>query len=383
MPMFNTYLMVDWSAAASPANWPPGADSIWWAAVQDRREVLEKGKRKERIPPSETIVAHERTRSSAIAHITDFLQKEVQKKRRVLVGFDFAFGYPCGFAERILDEETTEKHPALGVWEWLAARIRDDKDNANNRFCVAAELNEAIRQRCKVKEREVEGPFWGRPRGQDPGVPTKNPYAKKRVKWVLPFRERRVTEGFTKGQKLGDTVWHLFSGSSVVGSQSLVGLPHLETLRQTPMLRAHTEVWPMETGFKMPSAEHGEPRIVIVEIYPSLLGKTVEQYKVDREIRDRAQVRLNALAFSLLGEQSECIGKLFLGPEGERFKKNEEFKKKLKDIFGKEETPADACERIKAEEGWIFGYGYKEELSSVLKGHFQAQARRHQAESGA
>lgn len=348
MPMFNTYLMVDWSAAASPAGWPPGADSIWWAAVQDR------GKGKKRIPPSETIVAHERTRSSAIAHITDFLEKEVATRgRRVLVGFDFAFGYPCGFAKAALGQELTEES-AQSVWQWLATRIRDDDKNANNRFRVAAELNAAIQRRCSV-----QGPFWGRPEGQDPGVPTVNPYADGRADWELPFRERRITEG----RGVGDTVWHLFSGASVVGSQSLMGLPHLEELRRRPTLRDEIKVWPIETGFGVPSAENGEPRIVVVEIYPSLLRKAVEQYAGSREISDRAQVRLNALAFSLLGEQSGGLDELFVGPTDN-------------------ETAAAVRKRIASEEGWILGFGHEKTLLDLLDDHFRAQARRHQAGRG-
>lgn len=362
MPMFDTYLMVDWSAAARPAKWPPGADSIWWAAVQDR-EVRERGEKKKRIPPTETIVAHERTRSSAIAHLTDFLQKEVDKKRRVLIGFDFAFGYPYGFAEAVFGEEKGSEYSASHMWQWLAARIRDNEDNANNRFCVAAELNKVIREHC-----QVQGPFWGRPAGQDPGVPKTNPHAKKWKESGLPFGERRVTERSPDGRTVGDTVWHLFSGASVVGSQSLMGLPHLETLRRTPTLEAHTKVWPMETDFHVPSAERNTPQIVIVEIYPSLLGKAVEQYQGEHEIRDRAQVRLNALAFSLLGEQPGRLDCLFLGPKS----------KKVERVIGK--TPADVCEKIRTEEGWIFGYEYKAELSSALRSHFQTQARRHQAD---
>ena len=69
--------------------------------------------------------------------------------RHVLVGFDFPFGYPKGVAEHLIG-----KASALPLWGRLAGRIEDEPNSANNRYDVAAEINEAY---------SGIGPCWGRP----------------------------------------------------------------------------------------------------------------------------------------------------------------------------------------------------------------------------
>lgn len=346
MSMFDTYLMVDWSAAASPANWPPGADSIWWAAVQGGHE---------------TVVAHEQTRSDAVAHLTRFLKREVDKERRVLVGFDFAFGYPSGFAQKVTGEDSSIK-----VWEWLSNKVEDDDRNGNNRFSVAGDLNEIVKRECDVED----GPFWGYPEKKgrpNPGVPTHDPYKGDSL-WPdrFGFAYRRVTDNAPRAQ----AVWKLF-GRGSVGSQVLLGLPVLQQLlSKSSPLHGKCAVWPFdERGFKKPDLTT-EKYVVLAEIYPSLLRSAVEKYAGSREILDRTQVRLNALAFSLLGEQSGGLDELFVGPTDDN----------LKIFTRKNETPAAVRKRIASEEGWILGFGHKKTLLDLLDDHFQAQARRHQAD---
>lgn len=350
MSMFDTYLMVDWSAAARPAKWPPGADSIWWAAVQGGHE---------------TVVAHEQTRSDAIAHLTRFLKKEVDEERSVLVGFDFAFGYPSGFAQKVTGKDSSNK-----VWEWLSNEVVDDARNGNNRFSVAGDLNEILKRECGVED----GPFWGYPEKKgrlNPGVPTHDPYKKGKGDRPWPdgfgFAHLRVTDD-APGAK---AVWQLF-GAGAVGSQVLLGLPVLRHLRsKSSPLHGKCAVWPFETGFKKPDLTTGKS-VVLAEIYPSLLRSAIEKYAGSREILDRTQVRLNALAFSLLGEQSEGLDDLFVGPtDGD-----------IKRATRKSETPAAVRKRIASEEGWILGFRHEETLLDLLDDHFQAQARRHQAERG-
>lgn len=351
MSMFDTYLMVDWSAAASPAKWPPGADSIWWAAVQDGHE---------------TVVAHEQTRSDAIAHLTRFLKKEVDEDRSVLVGFDFAFGYPSGFAQKV-----TGRASSIKVWEWLSNEVVDDARNGNNRFSVAGDLNEILKRECEVEN----GPFWGYPEKKgrlNPGVPTHDPHKKGNLShrpWPkgFPFAYRRVTDD-APGAK---AVWQLL-GAGAVGSQVLLGLPVLRHLRsKSSPLHGKCAVWPFETGFAKPNLTTGKS-VVLAEIYPSLLRSAVEKYAGSREILDRTQVRLNALAFSLLGEQNGGLDELFVGPTDDN----------LKNFTRKNETSAAVRKRIASEEGWILGFGHEGRLVGLLNDHFHAQARRHQAERG-
>lgn len=374
MQMFDTYLMVDWSAAASPADWPPGADSIWWAAVQDGHE---------------TVVAHEQTRSDAIAHLTRFLRKEVDEERSVLVGFDFAFGYPSGFAQKV-----TGKDSSIRVWEWLSNEVVDDAKNGNNRFSVAGDLNEILKCKCKVEN----GPFWGysEKKGHlNPGVPTHDPYKMDNSRhrpWPkeFGFAYRRVTDNAPGAHP----VWKLL-GHGAVGSQALLGQPVLRHLRSksksSPLqvsvvqggvrgrgrrgrrvLRPRCAVWPFDTGgFKKPDLTTGKS-VVLAEIYPSLLRSAVEKYSGNREILDRAQVRLNALAFSLLGEQSGGFDELFVGPTDDD----------LKGVTREDETPEAVRKRIASEEGWILGFGHEKTLLDLLDDHFRAQAQRHQADHG-
>src|SRR5262245_60527212 len=87
MPLFDAYLMVDWSAAAVPT---VGRDSIWYALRAGRRERC----------------ANLPTRAAAQATLRALLLRLRGEGQRVLVGFDFPFGYPAGFAA------------ALGLGDW-------------------------------------------------------------------------------------------------------------------------------------------------------------------------------------------------------------------------------------------------------------------------
>ena len=362
-PLFDTYVMVDWSASNSPAKWPPGKDSIWWAAVQDPKESLKvNGKEREvRIPPSETIVAHERTRHSAISHLSDFLAAELAEDRRVLVGFDFAFGYPSGFSKMV-----TGRASAESVWRWLSGRILDEDGNRNNRFSVAGELNETIHR----KTGEV-GPFWvARSKTNDPFDPrvsNGNPYKKGALPWPADFgfAHRRVTDYAPRAQP----VWNLF-GPGTVGSQALLGIPALGRLRAEPALKDRCVVWPFQTGWSLPDATKRN-NVVIVEIYPSLLGRSLERFAQPGEVRDRTQVRLNALAFSLLGENESGLDRLFLGPREEDLRRAES---QWPQGGSRDERMKKMRDRIEKEEGWMFGLGYQGELERALENAFLRQS---------
>ena len=83
---------------------------------------------------------------------------------------------------------------------------------------------------------------------------------------------------------------------------------------------------------------------MICEIYPSLLRKEVEERKNEGEIRDSAQVRVNAEAFARL-DALGGLGPLFQGAPS-----------------------LDATERrlIETEEAWILGLGHEEKLRKAL-----------------
>ena len=202
MPLFETHIVVDWSARSKPSPARPSRDSIWWAAVREGCALEPR---------------YERTRHDAVENLTAFIAGELDAERRVLAGFDFPFGYPAGVAARL-----TGRASATTLWNWLAERIEDSDGNANNRFAVAQEMN-----RCWPGL----GPFWGRPAGWEyPGIPTRQ-------------KDLTCRDGHPPERRIADlraseakTVWQsAYAGS--VGSQVLVGLPALKRLLTGPAHR--------------------------------------------------------------------------------------------------------------------------------------------------
>ena len=276
---FDTVVVVDWSASSSPSPARPSADAIWIAVVQG----------------GDAVSSYHRTRAQAERHLQQVLADEAAAGRRVLVGFDFPMGYPAGFAARLTGSARVQD-----VWAWLAARIVDGPDNANNRFAVAAEMNRAL---------GGPGPFWGCPAGVAlPGLgPTKAvDYA------ALGLAERREVERVIPRAQ---PVWKLYTTGSV-GSQSLMGLPVVHRLAQ-----AGAAVWPFE--------DPGGASVVVAEVYPSLLAGAVSREMAQAGgIKDEVQVRRLALALWRLG-QAGGLDALVDAPQGD----------------------------ARREEGWILGAG--------------------------
>ncbi|MEM7060607.1 MAG: hypothetical protein AAF557_23755 [Pseudomonadota bacterium] len=302
MRLFDTIVIVDWSARSKPSPVRPTKDAIWWA-----------------IAGSDLVKnpAYHRTRHAALDALVETLRADLTVGHRVLVGFDFPFGYPAGTAGVL-----TGRDDALALWAWLADHIEDASDNGNNRFTVAQEINDHF---------PGIGPFWGRPETWDfPRIPT---HGRDRNGAGHPA-ERRIVE---RHQTNAQPVWKLYTTGSV-GSQVLLGLPALQRLRLTPDLADHIQVWPFQTGLNVPTAP-----IVLAEIYPSLLASLVKERQRDGEITDAAQVRVNAAAFSAL-DRDERLGPLFAGPP---------------DL-----TPEER-RTIEQEEAWILGTGFREQLEAA------------------
>jgi hypothetical protein len=74
--------------------------------------------------------------------------------RKVLVGFDFPYGYPAGFCHAL--SLPSGPHEWLQIWNELANKVVDRPDNTNNRFAVASALN-------AIAGNSRSGPFWGCP----------------------------------------------------------------------------------------------------------------------------------------------------------------------------------------------------------------------------
>ena len=78
MATFDVHVVVDWSAAGTPKR---GRDSIWCASAGV-----------DRVPNPINLP----TRFEAAAFLDDLITS--QPGRRILIGFDFPFGYPSGTA---------------------------------------------------------------------------------------------------------------------------------------------------------------------------------------------------------------------------------------------------------------------------------------------
>jgi hypothetical protein len=202
-----------------------------------------------------------RTRPDAEALIFGLL---VGEPGPVLVGFDFAFGYPAD--------------AGLPAGRALCARlyslIRDAPDGANNRFEVAGILNREIQAAFGGG---FDGPFWGHPSGHS--------YAHLSSTRPRPFPPR-ISDGRLVERRLAarhiQSPWKLFTRASV-GSQTLVGLPAVHRLLTDPALAARTRLWPFETAW---DAAIGGDSIVIAELWPSLVDCTRQPYP----IKDQCQV---------------------------------------------------------------------------------------------
>src|SRR3954454_5598431 len=122
--MFDRFVIVDWSAAGQPKT---GRDSIWICAV-DR-------------DGAERLVENPATRHAARVLLGDMLVEATRCGQRVLLGFDFPFGYPVGFAQRLgLNGAPTWR----AVWDEIAGRLIDHENNRNNRFDLGAEFNRRV-----------------------------------------------------------------------------------------------------------------------------------------------------------------------------------------------------------------------------------------------
>ena len=298
--IFDAYLIVDWSANASPKR---GADSIWYCLIQRRGDRL---RRKQLRNPA--------TRWQAREEIVAILEDLAARGQRVLAGFDFPNGYPKGFARAAGFTASRKYPPWRMVWDGLEGLIQDGPDNSNNRFEVAAVLNGRISG--------GPFPFWGCPR-QRQGA---NLSMRKTAVHGDDLPERRHCEAWLPRSQ---PCWKLYTTGSV-GSQSLVGIPVLKALRDDPGLAAQTLVWPFETGLAPPDPAR-DWRIILAEVYPSILKIKAAK----GEIKDAVQVETIARHLAARDGRGELAG----------------------DLSGPDSLSAETRALVEAEEGWILGAG--------------------------
>jgi hypothetical protein len=268
--LFDTYLIVDWSAARTPKT---GRDSIWICR---------------HAPDGETVV-NPPTRHAARVLLTEMLLEAMDRGERVLAGFDFPFGYPAGFAARLGIEGT----PWRATWNEIARLVDDRDDNHNNRFEVAAGLNQRVSGGAF--------PFWGRP-------------VRMASDFLGPKHHRRHVEDGLLEKRLIDEwmvgaqpCWKLI-GAGSVGGQVLTGIPVVRALRDDPRWADRARIWPFETGLGLTD----EARIVFAEVWPSW-------WKVCPKLgppNDKAQVRTVARIFAA-SDRAGTLAAWFSPPIGD------------------------------------------------------------------
>ncbi|PLK71023.1 cobalamin biosynthesis protein CbiG [Rhizobium sp. TH135] len=294
MPLFDRILIVDWSGAGQPVT---GKNSLWacLARREGDRVVIDWN---ENFP----------TRHVFMQRLNVVVGAALAEGQRLLCGFDFAFGYPAGTAERL-----TGAADWRALWCKIADEIEDAPDNCNNRFDLASRWN--------ATHFAGEPRFWGRPHqhvyadlsDKKPPAPTNAP---------LAFRR---SECFAKGAK---SVWQLtYNGS--VGSQTLLGIARLSRFLDERDHSEHIAVWPFETGF----AGSFKKPVVFAEIYPSLFALPEGD-----GVKDALQVRTVADTFARFDADGR-LGALLDRPA----------------VLTDNEVAVSI-----AEEGWVLGIGHLE-----------------------
>ena len=281
--MFDRVIIADWSASGSLSPARPSADAIWLGTTDQ----------------TGTETRYFRGRAAA----EGFLAEQISGAQgRLLIGFDFPMGYPAGFAARL-----TGHAQARAVWAWLNDHLTDRADNVNNRFEIAARINAGF---------GTVGPFWGRPHSLALAA---LPERKLADYAALGLTERRAVERVVPRAQ---PVWKLYT-TGAAGSQGLVGQAMIHRLSQMPGVA----VWPFDAP---------EARVVLAEVYPSLLAAKVAADPAP--IKDEAQVRLLSQALWLLAQGGGLPPMLATPP-----------------------VP------VTSEEGWILGASFEAALSEALE----------------
>ncbi|WP_210877417.1 gephyrin-like molybdotransferase Glp [Roseovarius autotrophicus] len=241
MTPFDSFAVLDWSGGNDTGP-RERKDAIWLGVMRGGQEEEPR---------------YCRNRVEAGVALIALIEAEQAAGRRLLLGCDFPFGFPVGFAGAL-----TGRADPFAVWDWLEAAIKDSP-RANNRFDVAGAINARF---------PGTGPFWfnGLHREIDhlPRRDTRSGHG-------LP--ERRAVEAACKG---AFACWQM-GGAGAVGGQVLTGLPVLNRLRRR--FGAALAVWPFEP-LTAP--------VALVEIWPGLINRAVKRAEARGGIRDAHQVRL-------------------------------------------------------------------------------------------
>ncbi|WP_323042499.1 molybdopterin guanine dinucleotide synthesis [Gemmobacter sp.] len=283
---FDRIAMLDWSSARGPKR---GKDSIWLGTAGAGAS-----------PPLNLP-----TRASAEAALRDL----VRAPGRLMIGVDIGFAWPAGFAHGL-----TGQPRALAVWDWLASRIAEGPAGPNHRS-VAAEANRAF---------AGGGPFWGDgTRAGTPGLSRTRPDLPPGMAW-----HRGIEMAARFGRVAPKSMFQL-AGIGAVGAQALTCIPVLHRLCSA-LPPGDIAVWPFQP------VDHA--RVVLTEVYFSLLAHRLAEALPQYPCLDAAQVDLLAQAVMRLSDQGALAA--IMAPQ----------------------APADQVQ----DEGWILGAGHHALLQQAL-----------------
>lgn len=292
MPLFASLIMADWSAASAPGPRAPGKDRCWVGRLSAGQNQPQ--------------LAYCRTRAAA-REVIEAWTAEARPRGRVLVGFDFPFGYPAG----------SGLPGGRALAQYYGGLLQDGADDRNNRFEVAGRLNQALWP-------DTDGPFWGHPPSQRyPGLQATRPKP-----WPAAVPEYRIADRALRHRGI-QTVWKLAYPASV-GSQVMTGMASIHRLLQQPAFH-DAAIWPFETQWEQAPAP-----VTVAEIWPNLFFRapwTEHPAAASHQIRDAGQVAATLLA--LAGADREGRIAAMLAAPGDR--------------------SGDELAAIERQEGWIVG----------------------------
>ncbi len=276
--LFGAYVIVDYTAAEGKKT---GESSMWIGVM--KRDVRFRLSYEAHNPA---------TRAEGLTLLRTLLADLKKRGDRVLLGVNFALGFPRGTAQRLQLKGT----PWEAMWDFLAKNVVDKPDNTNNRFQVAAKMNRLMTDEAY--------PFWGCPKNA----------AQKWLSTLKPdsfgdFPELRLTEDATKTLKKtaqAKSLWQMH-GAGVVGGQSMLGIAALKTL-----VADDVRVWPLQTGF---GALDLDALQGIAAIATEILPAMYEGASQSGEVKDATQIRLTAAALADADDKGE-LGAMFTAPKG-------------------------------------------------------------------
>lgn len=237
--------MVDWSATSGVTK--PGPDTIH-VAWNEGRSVR---------------VQHCATRLAA----QELVARLCEVRARVLVGMDFAFGYPADSGLPF----------GRALCEWMAAHVTETAEGMSNRYAVAAAMNREIAQRGGV------GPFWGRPASvQEPDLPTTRPVTGKAEFRAVEIAALARVKEWGRIQSAFKCAY-----PASVGSQTITGLACVGRLLRDERIAKRAVLWPFETRWDEAVAGNA---VVFAEVWPAT---QVERVRADAsdDCKDAKQVR--------------------------------------------------------------------------------------------